>query len=239
MLDAVLFDYGDTLAQWGFDEELLHAGHRAGLAAIGREDVPEAEALSLLLQERWDELFPAGALEEVEYPEHVRTLLRELGAELSDEELERFLDAEHEVWAPATRLGANTHALLEALRARGLRLGVVSNAFDPPRLLHADLDRLGLAERLDHALFSSEAGVRKPHPAIFERALDALGVEAERTLFVGDKLREDVGGAAAVGMRTVQALWFRADEADGIEPDHQAFTQMDVLNIVRRLNGES
>ena len=40
-------------------------------------------------------------------------------------------------------------------------------------------------------------------------------------------------------MTTVQALWFRADEnPDGIEPDFQAFTQMDVLNVVRRLNGE-
>jgi hypothetical protein len=37
-------------------------------------------------------------------------------------------------------------------------------------------------------------------------------------------------------MNTVQALWFRADEdSDGVEPDHQAFTQMDVLNVVDRL----
>jgi hypothetical protein len=36
----------------------------------------------------------------------------------------------------------------------------------------------------------------------------------------------------------VQALWFRADDnPDGAEPDYQAFTQHDVLNIVRRLNG--
>ena len=39
-------------------------------------------------------------------------------------------------------------------------------------------------------------------------------------------------------MRTVQAVWSRADAADGPEPDFQAFTQMDVLNIVRRLIGE-
>jgi hypothetical protein len=37
-------------------------------------------------------------------------------------------------------------------------------------------------------------------------------------------------------MTTVQALWFRADEhADGREPDHQAFTPADVLNVARRL----
>ncbi|HJW66452.1 MAG TPA: HAD hydrolase-like protein, partial [Gaiellaceae bacterium] len=67
-------------------------------------------------------------------------------------------------------------------------------------------------------------------------ALTALGVAPERTLFVGDRLYEDVRGAAEVGMTTVQALWFRADEhPDGAEPDHQAFTQLDVLNIARRL----
>jgi putative hydrolase of the HAD superfamily len=79
-------------------------------------------------------------------------------------------------------------------------------------------------------------GTRKPHPAIFERALEALGVEPENALFVGDRLYEDIRGAGELGMMTVQALWFRADEhADGREPDHQAFTQADVLNVVRHL----
>jgi putative hydrolase of the HAD superfamily len=95
---------------------------------------------------------------------------------------------------------------------------------------------MGLAQRLDFSVFSSEVGVRKPHPEIFERALEALEVEPERALFVGDRLYEDVRGAAEVGMTTVQALWFRADEhPDGAEPDHQAFTQLDVLNIARCL----
>jgi putative hydrolase of the HAD superfamily len=95
---------------------------------------------------------------------------------------------------------------------------------------------MGLAQRLDFSVFSSEVGLRKPHPAIFERALDALDVEPEQALFVGDRLFEDIRGAAELGMTTVQALWFRADEhPDGAEPDHQAFTQLDVLNIARRL----
>jgi putative hydrolase of the HAD superfamily len=116
--------------------------------------------------------------------------------------------------------------------------GLVSNAFDPGWLLQRDLERMGLGERLDVAVFSSEVGKRKPHPAIFAAALDALGVEPERALFVGDRLYEDVRGAAEVGMTTVQALWFRVDDhPDGAEPDHQAFTQLDVLNIARRLAG--
>jgi len=38
-----------------------------------------------------------------------------------------------------------------------------------------------------------------------------------------------------VGMTTIQALWFNADDTPGIEPDFMAFTPMDVLNVVRRL----
>ncbi len=236
MIRAVLFDWGDTLMQWSWDEGLIEAGHRAGLAAIGREDL----AITDHFRERYEPLFWApGTMEEVEYPGLVRSLLGDFGIEVSDEELNRFLEAEHRAWAPARRLGATTHALLEALRARDIRLGLVSNAFDPGWLLHRDLDDMGVGERLDFAVFSSELGKRKPHPDIFRRALEALGVAPEEAVFVGDRLYEDVRGAGELGMTTVQALWFRADEhADGREPDFQAFTQMDVLNVVRRLNGD-
>jgi putative hydrolase of the HAD superfamily len=237
MLDAVLFDWGDTLMQFAYSPELVSAGQRAGLAAIGRPDLPHADEVTERFREEYEPLFwVPGAIEEIEYPDLVRRLLAGFGVELDDEELDRFLEAEHRAWDPARILAAHTHPLLESLRAQGLRLGLVSNAFDPGWLLHRDLEQMGLAQRLDFSVFSSEVGTRKPHPAIFERALDALAVEPGRALFVGDRLYEDIRGAAEVGMTTVQALWFRADEnPDGAEPDHQAFTQLDVLNITRRL----
>ncbi|MGD0713530.1 MAG: HAD family hydrolase [Gaiellaceae bacterium] len=234
MLEAVLFDWGDTLMRWAWEPALLDAGHAAGLSALGREPLPELTARFR------DDVLPVlwrpGTLEEIEYPALVRTLLADAGVEVTDAELERFLEAEHDAWEPARLLASTTHALLESLRSRGLKLGLVSNAIDPPGLLHRDLARFGVAERLDFAVFSSEIGWRKPHPAIFERALTALGVEAAATLFVGDRLETDVAGAQALGMHTCLALWFRADEDAGApEPDYQAFTQMDVLTVVRRL----
>ena len=234
---AVLFDWGDTLIRFVYDEALVEAGHRAGLAALGRDDLPEVERVATHFRERYEPLFWApGTVEELEYPGLVRQLLGDFGVEVDDEELTRFLEAEHAAWDPARQAAANTPALLEALRARGLKLGLVSNAFDPGWLLHRDLEQMGLAQRLDFSVFSSEVGTRKPHPAIFERALEALGVEPENALFVGDRLFEDIRGAGELGMTTVQALWFRADEhADGREPDHQAFTQADVLNVARHL----
>jgi putative hydrolase of the HAD superfamily len=237
MLDAVLFDWGDTLMQFAYSPDLVSAGHRAGLAVIGRDGLPQADEVTERFREEYEPLFwVPGTIEEIEYPGLVRRLLADFGVEISDDELGRYLEAEHLAWDPARILAAHTHPLLESLRAQGLKLGLVSNAFDPGWLLHRDLQQMGLEERLDFSVFSSELGVRKPHPAIFRRALEALDVEPERALFVGDRLYEDVRGAAELGMTTVQALWFRADEhSDGAEPDHQAFTQLDVLNITRRL----
>jgi putative hydrolase of the HAD superfamily len=236
VIQAVLFDWGDTLMEWTWDDELLVAGQQAGLRAIGREELEITERF----RDAYEPLLWApGMVEEIEYPGLVRQLLGDFGVEIGDDELERYLEAEHAEWAPARKLGATTHALLESLRHHGLKLGLVSNALDPPWLLHRDLAEAGVAERVDVAVFSSEVGRRKPDPAIFRRALEALGVEPSAALFVGDRLYEDVRGANEVGMQTVQALWFRADtNLGGGEPDFTAFTQMDVLNIVRRLNSE-
>jgi HAD superfamily hydrolase (TIGR01509 family) len=237
MLRAVLFDWGDTLMRFEFDPKLIEAGHRAGIAVLGRDGLLDTDAMTAHFREHYLQLFwIPGTLEEIEYPGLVRELLGNFGLQVTDEELGRFLEAEHAAWKPSRTLGATTHALLESLRSRGLKLGLVSNAFDPGWLLHRDLEQMGIAERIDFAVFSSELGKRKPHPEIFERALEELGVEAGESMFVGDRLYEDVRGSNEVGMTSVQALWFRADEHDeGGQPDHHAFTQMDVLNVADRL----
>jgi putative hydrolase of the HAD superfamily len=222
---------------WVWDDELLEAGVRAGLDAVGAapDRAPAVTARYRAEAKLTDWEVP----EEVEYEPLVRTMLAESGVEVDDEALRTYLLAEHAAWAPARRLASMSIALLDALRDRGLKTGMVSNAMDPPWILLRDLEEQELAERLDAVVFSSEVGVRKPRPEIFHAALERLGVTPDRALFVGDRLNADVRGARDVGMRTVQAMWFRAEEEeDGIEPDFRAFTQVDVLNIVRRLRGE-
>lgn len=217
MLEAVLFDWSDTLVHLEWDDALVEAGHRA---ALGRDD-PEFTA-------RWRELLLGDADGYRPYSE----LLGELGVDDPD----AFIDAEHAVWRPAYSVLASAAALLESLRDRGIKTGLVANSWpDPARVLRGDADALGLAPFLETLVFSDDAGVRKPAPEIFLRACSELGVDPTATLFVGDDPVADVQGAAGVGMKTAQALWFRADESPEIEPDFQAFTAVDVLNIARRL----
>jgi HAD superfamily hydrolase (TIGR01549 family) len=217
-------------------DEIALEGHRAGLTALARDGLPDAVAFTTYLTEHEAELFPAATEDEIEITAVMTTSLREQGVDLTDDDIRVFLRAAQDVWSSYYSLAASTHALLEALRARGLKLALVSNTASPEWLLRPVLERQGLVDRLDAIVLSSEVGKRKPHPAIFERALAELDVAAGDTLFVGDRLTADVLGASRVGMKTVQALWFRADEGpDDVEPDYQAFTQMDVLNVVRRL----
>jgi HAD superfamily hydrolase (TIGR01509 family) len=216
MIEAVLFDWNNTLVQFTWDDELLVAGHRA---ALGRDDPA--------FTERYRELM-LGDAPQRPYAE----VLAELGVEDPD----AFMDAEHEVWRPAHAVLGSAQAMLEALRSRGIKTGLVANSWpDPARLLRKDVEAFGLGDLLDVLVFSEEVGVSKPQPAIFLSALEQLEVEPFAAMFVGDRLDSDVQGAAAVGMTTVQALWFRADDTPGIEPDFMAFTPMDVLNAVRRL----
>lgn len=238
MLKAILFDWGGTLMQDEWSDDIAVEGHTAGLGALSREDLPTAEAFTRYLGEHELELARFVGDDEIDIEDVMRRSFSHHGVDLTDDDLRLFLTAAHDVWASYYALAATTHALLDALRRRGLRLALVSNTASPDWLLRPVLERQGLVERVDAIVLSSEVGKRKPSPVIFQRALEELGVEAGEALFVGDRLDADVLGASRAGLKTVQALWFRADDVDvDVEPDFQAFTQMDVLNLVDRLVG--
>jgi putative hydrolase of the HAD superfamily len=99
---------------------------------------------------------------------------------------------------------------LDALRARGLRLVVVSNANGT---LLAHMARLGMSGRFDHILDSQDEGVEKPDPRFFEIALERSGARRDTTIHVGDLYYVDVVGARTAGLRGVLL-----DEAD-LRPD--------------------
>ena len=207
MLEAVLFDWSNTLVRFEWDDALVEAGHRA---ALGRDD-REFTA-------RWRELLLGDA--------HGRRPYAELLAELGVEDPDAFIDAEHEAWRSAYSVLSMAPALLEMLRERGLKTALVADPWpDPERVLRGDVERLGFAPLLDAVVLGEDR---------LARACAELGVDPASVLFVGDSLA-DVQRAAGAGMTTAQALWFAADDIPAIEPDFEAFTAVDIVSIVRRL----
>ncbi len=128
--------------------------------------------------------------------ECVEVFLGAAGAELDPASfVEPFIDAiRFEAFPGAVET-------LEALRARGLELAVVSN-WDCALRQH--LGRLGVDRLFSAVISSAEAGAAKPDPAPFLAALARLGVEPHRSLHVGDEPADERGSRAA-GMRFAPA----------------------------------
>ncbi len=95
---------------------------------------------------------------------------------------------------------ADTAPALGSLRSLGIRIAVVSN-WDCS--LGGLLGTLGLGGLLDRVVTSAEAGFRKPHPRIFQTALEALQCRPERAIMVGDSVDIDIAGGRAAGIRSV------------------------------------
>jgi putative hydrolase of the HAD superfamily len=94
----------------------------------------------------------------------------------------------------------DTLPALDALKARGLIIGAVSNwIWQLPELLHS----LELVSHFDFIAASARVGWEKPHPEIFRHALHEAGVRPEEALHVGDHLDADVQGAQAAGIAAV------------------------------------
>jgi putative hydrolase of the HAD superfamily len=206
---AVAFDYRDTLAEFRWDDGLWRCGVAAMLAAVGA-DAAQAERAAALLRAGFADRDPAD-LTEVDYTAVVTAVLGELGVDAPAALVRRGIEAEYRMWAPARHVHPDALALLDGVRAQGLRCAVVANTFDPPGLFRADLGAQGIAERVDAIVLSCELGVRKPHPAVYAAVTGALGVAPGEVLFVGDRFSDDVAGPRAAGMQACLAAWYRHD----------------------------
>jgi HAD superfamily hydrolase (TIGR01549 family) len=95
-------------------------------------------------------------------------------------------------------------AVLRALRcSRRYVTGVVSNTIFPGKIMKTCLDESGLGSVLDFCIFSSDVGWRKPHPKIYQAALNVSRLKPGEVLFVGDRFVEDVEGPKSMGMKAI------------------------------------
>jgi putative hydrolase of the HAD superfamily len=113
---------------------------------------------------------------------------------------------------------AESCRLLRGLRDSGWRVGVVTNG------RHYQLRKLeaaGIADLVDTCCVSEVEGVRKPDPAIFERAAERCGEPLAGAWMVGDNPDADIRGAHELGLRTIWFRHGRAWEAEDFEPTLQ------------------
>jgi HAD superfamily hydrolase (TIGR01549 family) len=109
--------------------------------------------------------------------------------------------------------------VLETLQRLRIPLGLVTNG--TVRSQSQKLDLLGLRAYFQAVAVSEAVGVEKPHAAIFQHALEGLGLPADHAWFVGDHPENDMRGAARVGLRTV---WLRGSHpwpSTQAAPPHQ------------------
>lgn len=254
-IKAVLFDLGDTL--WHFPNMPPHIVVRqetvrrvcdllrrwgvepeGPLFFLGRD-------IRIAVEEETERAYRTDCVSP-DYPALCRQAAARLGLTINDSQTEELWDA----WNLGGQFFGRTlfpDAIdtLRWLQERGFKVGAVTDrAYGGPRFM-AELEEYGLDGYLQVVTTSSNVGYLKPHPRIFEHALDALGVEAGETMMVGDSLRCDVAGAKAMGM---VAVWKRppmdeptelgADKVDvegEIAPDYVIedlweLTQLPILN---------
>lgn len=217
-VEGVLFDYGLTLVSLERPQDALRQAYAEVTTRLGTEgfvDVPDADALLRevhdLIEQAIADHNAGGTLEEFDVVAAERAALAGVGLDVGDHLLDEIAATVQEAWWQGIHLPQRNLAVLDELRRRGLRVGLCSNAPYRRAGMTAQLRHLGLGEAFDAVTFSAEVGWRKPAPQIFVAGVAALGTPAATTVMVGDRTREDIAGARAVGMPTIRTREHRDD----------------------------
>ena len=228
MLRAVIFDMDDTLVDWS-QREGDWTGHiRKSLRPVHEylrlagHPVPNLEWFAYIYSEQahvaWDRVCPP----EWSCPRQIDILadtVRALNLEFEAIQMEPLQRRYAWQAMPGVRMFPDTPGVLQALRAEGLQIGLLTNSDLPMWMRDGELRDLGLLDAIDVRLTAGDVGRLKPHYAPFRAVLDQLGVTPDEAVFVGDRLQDDVAGAQATGMR---AVWIRRSSSMWVTPGNSA-----------------
>jgi putative hydrolase of the HAD superfamily len=210
-VNAVIFDLGGTLIHYDTPAADMRALGVAGLDSL--YTALAARGATLPPRDRFIEEGYAFILADVARDQAARTCrsievplrahLVEHGLTVADADWPALRDA---YYAPMDRLitvRGDTRETLAALRQAGLRLALLSNTLWAADVHDRHLREHGLLDYIPVRLYSCDYGRYKPDPAIFRAVCDLLGVAPGHAVYVGDRVREDVLGAQAAGLRAV------------------------------------
>jgi putative hydrolase of the HAD superfamily len=205
MIDAVLFDWGGTLTSF-HSVDLLDAWRVAAEVLDPARADEIAEALLAAEREVWART--ETTMRSARTVDVLHAVSERVGLPVEEALHERAVASYLDSWAPTTVARPDARDVLQALKDRGLRTGLLSNTHWPRSRHEQWLARDGLLDLLDGRVYTSDLGHVKPHPSAFRAALEAVAVAPQRAVFVGDRPHDDIHGARSMGMR---AVWVRND----------------------------
>lgn len=242
-IEWVFFDWGGTLSDVSRQPGALLKGAAEAVRSLGLPaDQATITALAGEAMQAEHRAAKDPAHREVDLAAFLADWAASKGCAPTSERLSAAIEAIGRQWiGEALQPYPDSVATMRRLRERGLKLGLVSNVWIPPRFCRQDLVRQQMADLLEFAVFSSEVRFRKPAPAIYEAAVQAAFPQGRprglsRVVFVGDSPTCDVIAPAALGMRTVliedyAGLWSKADY-DGAKPDWRARTVAELPDLL-------
>jgi HAD superfamily hydrolase (TIGR01549 family) len=243
--NAIIFDLGRTLiyfdGHWKQVEDQADQALADELEELGFE-IEKNDFLSRF-RDRVEQYYQA---REEDYLEHTtQVVLKDILAEcgypnVSQQVLRDALAAFYNVSQNHWKTEHDAHATLDILRARGFRMGMISNAADDADV-QALVDQAQLRPYFDKILTSACVGLRKPDERIFNKLLDHWRLPASRVVMVGDMLNADILGARNAGIfsvwikRRVNPETSRRD-LQYIQPDAVIDTLSELPNLLNELS---
>jgi putative hydrolase of the HAD superfamily len=210
---AFFFDLDDTLFDHRHSTRAALAEIRERLTGLQSVTLDELDALhGVVLEELHPRVLRGEVTVERARIERLRRLVESRDVTVDFPSLEAAAAAYREAYLRARRAVPGALALLRALRSHGA-IGVISNNLAEEQ--RGKLEACGLRDLVDVLVVSEEAGVAKPDPEIFRRALRRAGSRPEDAVMIGDSWSADILGARAAGIR---AVWYNSQARPCPEP---------------------
>ncbi len=195
MIKAVVFDMFETLIT-------LFTEH----TYFGEDAASDAGVDPVLYRKVWHENETDRTTGKITIEEGIAETLRKLEV-YSDELLETIVGKRlFALQETFDQIPDESMELLEGLKSRGIKIGLITNTFSDERSL---IRNSKLIPYFDAVRISYEEGILKPDPRLYISIMEELGVKPEECLYVGDGGSRELYAARDVGMKPLQASWFR------------------------------
>lgn len=231
-LHSARTDYADVVAVPGAERMARHLEARGRLARdTGITFIDRFLAIRETNRKRADE-----SGDEIPATVSLREAFHDLGlAELEAAEMLEILRVFFSVEEEQLQEIPGAGRTLERLAGKGIPTALLSNATDGAYIARV-IERYGWTRYFRPLIVSSDIGVRKPRAEAFQPVLRTWTFAPEEIAMVGDSLRHDVGGAQALGLRTIHFTWIPNPQdplyLGRIVPDQSAKTHEDLQRIL-------